>query len=726
MGRTRGQVSFFLARPSQTGAADETLAENVEPEALTPKQQNKQDLKSRAELLARIREQPDLVQLLGLQEVPTNVQILRRFNEMQDPCRVLRELDLEPDEAMELSCLVPGALRANTREDPYCKCLYQPGGRFFQGASVVMAIAFILFGIAVWLPILSKAGWREGTCNIMEYTGKSCLGEVCAFNVEARERKDGKLETFIYKGFTMPVQNDLDKLPNVVVTIPAKAFRCCNPRGSMNCCEMYNAELYLYCDNYQHLDGCPQGDWPCLFEASAAQGELSSLIAYEAPDVVPFIMLASACTLGGISLTIAGFRKRRNRHDGIKPIPQLSKILEKRGSHLAERESMMLSQVYGDGARPRASVDADAFSEALHGKPAPSGKDWLAEIQPAPSGEVQKRDADDTSGHAKQPVIGLYKPEEASGFEADTAAPREAPQTEPLALQGELPPQPPDVATVAEPHEDPPALPSEVVPDATGPRSDATSRVVTRQTIPRNVFAIGDLASFTNHPSRTASTVPVIEPLESDVYLWQELEIDRQHKGHARCGARPASAPAPAVRIAASEVRKPRRATSALRQHSRHFSYGSHPAGSYCAQLDGESMQPAPEAQSTMGPMQPKRSASSESSGMWSESTASRRPMSAISKRPDSSKWSESSLSNRPSSALTQRPASALTLRPASALNQRPSSALTQRPASAASKWSEPLQLSELQASSQARFSTLRPGSATSNRMARIAAATPP
>lgn len=314
--------------------------------------QNQTDLNFRAELLRQIRKLPDLVDGLGLIALPSNADILRRLKQEQDHCRMFREHGLEPRDALQLARLVPGAIRADTHGDNWCRCFFQPGSRFLLLASVFLVVACVLGALAVRLPIAYKAGFREGTCKIIAYHSGLCTSPQCTFDVEAQERIDGRLETFIYKNFAMPVKLNLHNTH--LVEIASSAFRCCNPGGSMSCCDMYDDRKFYFCDNYPHLadpfgNPCPKGNWRCLFKASADEGVASELIAYEAPDALPFIVAAAVLALCCIISGGIGFHRRR-RKDMIEAIPsQARSPRTPRYGKPTQSNRQLLREVYSEG-----------------------------------------------------------------------------------------------------------------------------------------------------------------------------------------------------------------------------------------------------------------------------------------------------------------------------------------------------------------------------------------
>jgi hypothetical protein len=215
------------------------------------------------------------------------------------------------EEALQLAELVPFALIAQPPQHvPFLK---RPGAKFFATACGLLVLMLVFVAIIIYIQQTATDGWQEGQCNFLAYTNDTCTGTSCTFDIEITDRTGGGLKTRTYREFAIPVVLDLDNPP--MVRISAEPFRCCNPSGSLSCCDMYDTKMFSYCDNSPHLDDpdgvpCPKGDWQCLFKLEQTDEgleEVSELQAFEDPDVLPLIISAVALAVLSVCIGSCGY-----------------------------------------------------------------------------------------------------------------------------------------------------------------------------------------------------------------------------------------------------------------------------------------------------------------------------------------------------------------------------------------------------------------------------------
>jgi hypothetical protein len=205
---------------------------------------------ARQEVLHRLREMPKVLELLYLHENASDQEILQRFRGVKDVRGELRHCSCEVDDAVLLADLMPAALRAPSPE-PACQWLNRPGIQLSLCAALMLLLAGIFAWLAVWKIKQSTEGWIEGKCNFDRFMYESCTRDRCLLGGEARSeaRANALLE---FRNFSLPVEPDYENPPKM--KIKSSHFRCCNPGGNLNCCDMYDASRILFCDNFQHLD----------------------------------------------------------------------------------------------------------------------------------------------------------------------------------------------------------------------------------------------------------------------------------------------------------------------------------------------------------------------------------------------------------------------------------------------------------------------------------------
>lgn len=661
--KIKGQVSVFL---DEYEGHDQTAEELEEQRLREAKLQNQKDLDRREELLTQIRKRPDLVENLGLHEVPTNAEIIRRFRNVENPRDMLRACGLETDEALELSELVPYALRA-TGPPPMLSWFSRPGGVCIACSAALLAPTALLVWLPFWLLAKSKEGWREGTCNIVGFYKQNCDDPACTFNIEIREiLEGGSFKQFQASDWAMPLVRDPKNEPRVKLAVDA--FRCCDPDRDLNCCNRYNEKLILFCDNYKVFDDpdgnpCPEGDWPCLFKAGPMEGEegeqVSEAIAYEPPAVLGLIIGAVFFFTCSILAGIFGVCKK-TRCCGLKP------------KFIRYREKLMQAMKFG----------LSYFSG-----PAAPVPDEFGGLQ---VGTEKRRASAQKFRPSKFNAASLRT---SFAVRADEEAQKEADEEQPNAQPPPYPPPDSERQDVEPPEEEPEEMPG---PDEPGLGEDRVQsknsrhgsrislstfwkptmvemKVTKRKTqildndynVNKDVhpaFRTGDISHCVAAPSIEEAKIPIIEPLPAAVAARRQFEVRRQNNARM---VRPASAPAGARNPqAVSEGRRPGRAAAAwvMEANCRGRDHGDR---------DG-----------------PRRSesgaqshASSRQSGpsSWDPPDASKRPESAMSYRPESA-MSTAATSRRPESAPSRRSESAPSTRPESGISRRPESAPSRRP----------------------------------------------
>lgn len=300
--------------PQAANAWTDDLERNAaeSPSSPTTAQDRAQaDLKARTELVKYLRKRPHILGGLGLQEDCTAREMMNRLSDLYDLGDALRKAGGTPQEVIYVTKEAPKALRA----EPWG---VQTKGRRWRGccACVAVCLSGALGGLFAYLTTSYVKGWQRGTCNLKRFAVnrsagiKPCTTKECLIDVDVRV--NGEAKSFAKRSWKLP----LEQLPSGRAALKGDCFRCCDHKKTLNCCELYDWKYMSFCDNWPHkTDGdgnpCSEGNWQCLFKVAVFDEEfgeeVSELIVYEPPALMPFLMAIGFLILAAIVVVLKPF-----------------------------------------------------------------------------------------------------------------------------------------------------------------------------------------------------------------------------------------------------------------------------------------------------------------------------------------------------------------------------------------------------------------------------------
>mmetsp|Transcript_31333 Transcript_31333/g.73060 ORF Transcript_31333/g.73060 Transcript_31333/m.73060 type:complete len:690 (-) Transcript_31333:46-2115(-) len=168
-------------------------------------------------------------------------------------------------------------------------------------AGILLGTAAILIVMILWEYFLADVNWEDGLCNIVDFNNRTCAVDDCTFMVEVA--KTNSVDTYLLNSWYPEVERSY---PSDATSFVGDAFRCCNDVGfdEADCCQFWDEELYMFCDNWPHRTDtggtvCPSGNWKCLFQTSGSQ--VSALKVYIEPDMtVEIVFAVCLCFLSAV------------------------------------------------------------------------------------------------------------------------------------------------------------------------------------------------------------------------------------------------------------------------------------------------------------------------------------------------------------------------------------------------------------------------------------------
>lgn len=221
-------------------------------------------LQAKQEVLRVIKARPEVLGGIGAPKDATDRELLQALARADSPRAVLREAGHDPASASKAAQLLPEALEALNAGS---------GGRkwrrnWWKYALCTGALCLITLGLFCsffYLAVIEKAGWTSGKCNIIGFFNRTCATQ-CLFDVKILQAGRGKVLNM--RGWQPPFKQDFRTEQTSFV---GEAFRCCDVKQKLNCCEFVDPETMYFCDAWPFRVGpdgksCPAGDWECRFK----------------------------------------------------------------------------------------------------------------------------------------------------------------------------------------------------------------------------------------------------------------------------------------------------------------------------------------------------------------------------------------------------------------------------------------------------------------------------
>mmetsp|Transcript_28160 Transcript_28160/g.65079 ORF Transcript_28160/g.65079 Transcript_28160/m.65079 type:complete len:677 (+) Transcript_28160:153-2183(+) len=172
-------------------------------------------------------------------------------------------------------------------------------------AGLLLLASGVLSFTIFWEYFLANVNWKDGLCNIVDFSNRTCNVDDCTFMVEVAQ--ENSVEDFLVLSWFPEVETGYS---SATTSFIGDAFRCCSDVGfdGSDCCQFWDEELYMFCDNWPHRTDsvgvtCPSGTWRCLFQTK--DGIVTNLKVYKAPDMKVEIALAVCLALLSVTVCMA-------------------------------------------------------------------------------------------------------------------------------------------------------------------------------------------------------------------------------------------------------------------------------------------------------------------------------------------------------------------------------------------------------------------------------------
>mmetsp|Transcript_23991 Transcript_23991/g.44081 ORF Transcript_23991/g.44081 Transcript_23991/m.44081 type:complete len:689 (-) Transcript_23991:78-2144(-) len=285
------------------------------------------DKQAHQQMLGILKEAPRIKQNLGLHKCSPDEVVLHLQGKSEEVEGSLydffRTAGLQPTQAAEAVELVDPACRsiafnydrtsggslvgaASAAEEVGIGLLRKLRWQCRRVSAGLLLLASGILGFTVfWEYVLANVNWKDGLCNIVDFSNRTCNVDDCTFMIEVAQ--ENSVQDYLVPSWFPQVERSFT---SAETTFIGDAFRCCSDVGfdGADCCQFWDEELYMFCDNWPHRTDsqgvtCPSGTWRCLFKTE--DGTVTHLKVYMPPDMTVEIVLSVCLALLSVIVCMA-------------------------------------------------------------------------------------------------------------------------------------------------------------------------------------------------------------------------------------------------------------------------------------------------------------------------------------------------------------------------------------------------------------------------------------